>query len=855
MKPILIGRRRGLTLALLAIGLLLSPIHQAAGQGWIGLSQSNYGGIHNTYVNPSSIADSRHSVFLSAFGGDFNFYNTYLQLDLPQAPWKPGFSLSNKNLNEQLTGGPEFASISGELRLPSLQLGLGKGRALAFSNRARSFVQVSNVSENLARLGRYGLSEAGRLGLANRLLEDNSFNINLNAYHEFALTYAQTLTPNARHFFKVGATVKYLAGLGGGYVLNSGTRYRVYARDSIQLDTPNLSYGFVDYKSYQRAGFSVGSLYGAERLGRGFGADLGLTYEWRPNYEKYEYHMDGKDWTDPSRNKYRLRLGLAITDLGSISYASDQYVQQATLVNSRVVNLGQLDTIHFNNLQTVRNTARKLVGLQSEAKSFRTYLPTTLRFSADYRLINHLYAGLLWTQNLLPANTIGSRSISSLALTPRIEFSHLELAAPIILANNYRKLQVGAMVRLGPLILGSDNVGGLAGITTTTGADFYFGLTLALQRHRLKDHDGDQVSNQLDKCPKVKGTWEFKGCPDQDGDHVPDSADECPAVAGLPQFKGCPDTDGDGVPDKLDACPTVAGPAELKGCPDRDKDGITDADDACPDAAGLPELKGCPDRDKDGIADAADRCPDAAGTADHAGCPDSDHDGVADPDDHCPEVAGPAEHAGCPDSDQDGLFDDQDKCPTVAGPAANHGCPFADQDGDGVLDKDDACPTEAGPATSKGCPERDTDDDGVLDKNDGCPKTPGPASNKGCPVLKPAEIKVLKTAFANLEFETNKAVIRPGSLPSLNELAALLVAQPTFRLRLSGYTDNVGTPAANLRLAKSRAQAVQRYLTQRGVPAAQVRAEWFGRARPLASNATAAGRGRNRRVEMKVLFD
>ena len=813
---------------LLATALLMFSIRPAAAQGWIGLSQSNYGGVHNAYVNPSSIADSRHSVFLNVAGGNFNFYNTYLQLDLPQAPWKSGFTLSEKNLHEQLTGGPEFASISGELRLPSVLLGLGKGRALAFSNRARGFVQASNVSENLARLGRYGLGDAGRLGLANRLLEDNSFNINLNAYHEFALTYAQTLTPNAEHFFKVGATVKYLAGLGGGYVLNSGTRYRVYASDSIQLDTPNLSYGFVDYQAYKRPGFTVGSLYGDQRLGRGFGADLGVTYEWRPEYEKYNYHMDGQDWTDPSRNKYRLRLGLAITDLGAISYANDRYVRQATLVNSRVVNLGQLDTIHFNSLATVQNTARKLVGLQSEARAFRSYLPTTLRFSADYRLVNHLFAGLLWTQNLLPANTIGSRSISSLALTPRIEFSHLELAVPLILANNYRKFQVGAMVRLGPLILGSDNVGGLAGITSTTGADFYFGLTLALQRHRLKDKDGDQVSNKLDKCPKVKGTWEFKGCPDQDGDHVPDSADECPAVAGLPQFKGCPDTDGDGIPDKLDACPTVAGLPELKGCPDRDHDGITDADDACPDLAGLPELKGCPDRDKDGTTDA---------------------------DDHCPDLAGPADHAGCPDSDQDGLFDDQDQCPTEAGPVENKGCPWGDQDHDEVLDKDDACPTEAGPAANKGCPYPDQDHDGVLDKDDACPLTPGPAANKGCPVLKPAEIKVLKTAFANLEFQTNKDVIKPGSLPSLHELAALLVEKPEFRLRLSGYTDNVGTPAANLLLAKKRAMAVQRYLVQQGVPAGHIRPEWFGRARPVASNATPAGRARNRRVEMKVQFE
>ena len=709
---------------LLAGGLLPTMPRPAAAQGWIGLSQSNYGGIHNAYVNPSAIADSRHKLYLSLGGGGLNFYNTYLQLDLPQTPWSEGFRLTDKNLAEQLTGGPEFASISGELRLPSLVLNLGRGRGLAFSNRARAFVQVSNVSENLARLGRYGLAEAGRLGLANRLLEDNSFNINLNAYHEFALTYAQTLTPNARHFWKAGATVKYLAGLGGGYLLNEGTRYRVYGRDSIQLDTPHLSYGFADYKAYQQPGFALGSLYGANRLGRGFGADLGLTYEWRPDHDKYEYRMDGRAWTDPSRNKYRLRLGLALTDLGAIAYAHDRYVRQATLADARVVQLGQLDTIRFKSLQTIGPTVQRLVGLQSEARAFTTYLPATLRFSADYRLTNHVFAGLLWTQNLLPARTIGSRSISSLALTPRLEFSHLEVALPFILANNYRKLQIGAMVRLGPLVLGSDNLSGLFGLTTTTGADLYCGLGLALHQHRHHDRDGDQVSNKRDKCPRVKGTWEFRGCPDTDGDHVPDAADECPTVAGLAQFKGCPDTDGDGLPDKRDTCPTEAGLPALHGCPDRDADGLADGDDACPDAPGLPAFKGCPDRDGDG---------------------------TADPADHCPDEAGPADHAGCPDTDHDGLYDDQDQCPAVAGPPENQGCPSADRDGDNLLDKDDACPTVAGPAANKGCPWPDQDQDGVPDQDDACPLTPGPAANKGCPELKAAELKVLQTAFANLE--------------------------------------------------------------------------------------------------------
>jgi len=554
----------GLLLALLGVA------HTGAGQGWTGLAQSNYGGTNNLYINPANLADARHKFYLNVAGANINFYNTYLQLDLPGpvGDFINGTRTFKKEyLNEQISGGTTFASITGEGRLPSLMLSLGPKSGLALTNRMRAFVQASNVSENLSRLARYGLGQADELGLANRLLNDNQFNVSVGAYHEFALSYARTFTPNQEHFWKAGATVKYLVGMGGGYLLNNGTEYQVYDRDSIQLRSRDLSYGFVSPTFYDQTGFNQSTFYGGEQLGRGFGTDLGVTYEWRPEYEKYKYHMDGKDWDDASRNKYRLRLGLALTDIGAISYGNERYVRQAKLANGRTLQLGQLDTISIGTADDIGPQIKRLIGLESQSRQFTSYLPTTLRLSADYRLVKHLFAGLLWTQNLLPVGTIGQRSISSLAFTPRIEFSHLEMAMPIILANNYRKLQLGAMARLGPLVVGSDNLGGLFGLTTTTGADVYVSLGLALHKHRHHDKDGDQVSNSLDKCPKVKGSWALKGCPDQDGDLVPDAADECPAVAGLAKFKGCPDTDSDGIPDKLDNCPDVAGPAEKQGCP------------------------------------------------------------------------------------------------------------------------------------------------------------------------------------------------------------------------------------------------------------------------------------------------
>jgi hypothetical protein len=496
----------------LLLGLLAA--RPAAAQGWLGLAQSNYGGTNNVYLNPSSIADARHRAYLNLGGAGANFYNTYMQLDLPQRPWASGFRFERNYLTEQLTGDAKFGSASVEARLPSLMLTLGPRSAIALTNRVRAFVQFSNVSETLARLAYQGLGDANDLGLADRVLTDNGFHVDANSFHEFAFTYARTFTPNTTHFFKGGLTVKYLVGLGGGYLHNEGTAYQVYGSDSIQLRNPNVSYAYTganDY--YQQSDFGLGTLYGGQRLGRGYGADIGFTYEWRPDYERYHYQMDGTTLLDNSRNKYRLRLGLALTDLGAVRYQSEQHVRQAALANDRIVQLGQLDTISFTNLNTLTPTIERLVGLREQSTQFTSYLPATLRLSADYRLLNHLYAGLLWTQNLLPARTAGSRSISSLALTPRVEFSHLEVAVPVILANNYRKVQVGAMLRLGPVILGSDNLGGLVGLTTTAGADVYFGLGLALHRPRRKDRDGDLVSNKYDKCPREKGTWASRGCP------------------------------------------------------------------------------------------------------------------------------------------------------------------------------------------------------------------------------------------------------------------------------------------------------------------------------------------------------
>lgn len=101
-----------------------------------------------------------------------------------------------------------------------------------------------------------------------------------------------------------------------------------------------------------------------------------------------------------------------------------------------------------------------------------------------------------------------------------------------------------------------------------------------------------------------------------------------------------------------------------------------------------------------------------------------------------------------------------------------------------------------------------------------------------------------------INFDLDSATIRPESRIVLDEVVALLAAQPSWKLAVEGHTDSTGTDARNLTLSQQRAAAVVAYLTGRGVDSSRLRSAGFGAALPVADNATELGRARNRRVEL-----
>ena len=239
---------------------------------------------------------------------------------------------------------------------------------------------------------------------------------------------------------------------------------------------------------------------------------------------------------------------------------------------------------------------------------------------------------------------------------------------------------------------------------------------------------------------------------------------------------------------------------------------------------------------------------------------DADGDGVSDKMDKC--AATPAgvrvDATGCPlDSDRDGVADFQDKCAnTPAGVKVDAtGCPM-DSDGDGVDDGSDRCPnTPRGvKVNATGCP-LDSDGDGVADDADRCPNTPAGTrvDASGCPIPVAVADTAKSIVLEGVSFRTGSAALTPSGRTILLRAVTLIQASPNVRFEIGGHTDNTGSARANTRLSLARATTVKSTLVAAGVDAGRLDVKGYGPSAPRANNRTAAGRGLNRRVELKPI--
>ncbi|RMH61639.1 MAG: OmpA family protein [Zetaproteobacteria bacterium] len=114
----------------------------------------------------------------------------------------------------------------------------------------------------------------------------------------------------------------------------------------------------------------------------------------------------------------------------------------------------------------------------------------------------------------------------------------------------------------------------------------------------------------------------------------------------------------------------------------------------------------------------------------------------------------------------------------------------------------------------------------------------------------------LKITMSNeVSFAVDSAEINPAFYDTLDKVADILKRYSRTTIEITGHTDSTGSAAYNQRLSERRAEAVKAYLMRRGVAGTRIHTFGAGETQPRASNATAAGRQLNRRVEMLIIPD
>jgi outer membrane protein OmpA-like peptidoglycan-associated protein len=110
--------------------------------------------------------------------------------------------------------------------------------------------------------------------------------------------------------------------------------------------------------------------------------------------------------------------------------------------------------------------------------------------------------------------------------------------------------------------------------------------------------------------------------------------------------------------------------------------------------------------------------------------------------------------------------------------------------------------------------------------------------------------KRCRVPLYGVNFDTDKASLRPEATPLLEKARDALKSRPTMKVAVQGHTDNVGSDAHNQQLSAARAETVRAWLAAHGIEAARLASRGFGKTAPVADNGSELGRARNRRVEL-----
>ncbi|WP_146202325.1 DUF5723 family protein [Dyadobacter jejuensis] len=448
-----------------------------------GLQQSNYGGLYRTTYNPSVLGGSKQKFqinILSLGGSITNRYFRYIGKNSLLTPLLTPHSTKEIYGRSRTMGsisqGKELF-LASEIRWPSVLYAIDKYQSVALQFRSRGVVQGLQVPEAIQNLYNHRLDTGqapnesgswGDLGLAE------------HSFSEIAFSYGVQVLDLEAHKLRLGATVKRIVGARTAYVRGNIDNYEVREK-STPYGTSELVINQFTYESGYSAptnGLRVGDLFDGDQYGKGWGIDLGFTYELG------NYWVNEKEKFDESPT-YILRLAASVTDVGTVHYNTSSVAVTEGFQGTSTLDQAALETIADKGAQGFMELYPG-----SEPTAFRgsMQLPQALHLEADIQLVKGFFINMEKTSRLKPAGDalLDYYLPSTFTIGPRFENEDSNIAFPVTFIEGNKKVSIGAVGHFGPIFVGFNNMGVLFKKSPQSAGMAYIGLSVWKMKRWIK---------------------------------------------------------------------------------------------------------------------------------------------------------------------------------------------------------------------------------------------------------------------------------------------------------------------------------------------------------------------------------
>lgn len=488
---------------LLLAGILFD--YRTSAQDMLGLTLGNYAGINSLQLNPSAMNHSRQYLDVQIIGADVFFQNNYLyQAKEDYSFWhffQPGYQypthLESYGTEERAfytikNGRNKNAFLNLRINGPGAML-IWDRHAVALTTAIRADLSIYNLPENVANFMYLGLNYVPQHNI--NYIITRPFGASFAAWGEIGLSYSYLLYQKRYDRISVGASVRRLFGLGGGYLYVDEMDYVVPDDSTMIVNNMDAEYGISVPLDYTTNEFVSGNWV----KGGGFGFDFGVTYTrtLKSSYSQYIRRPCEARYDD-----YLYRIGVALLDIGRIRFRDNAALYA---IDDRSSYWYDVNELQFNNIQWFSDTVSyRFYGDPSASyrdNEIKVWLPSALSIQFDYHYAGPWYVNtsLIWGFRVSKSSI---KRPAVLSVTPRYEKDWFEASLPITLYDWYLP-RIGLALRFYGVTIGTEKLGQFFKISDFTGMDLYFAVKIQLDKGSCGPK-GPKGCPAMDKAPSLK---------------------------------------------------------------------------------------------------------------------------------------------------------------------------------------------------------------------------------------------------------------------------------------------------------------------------------------------------------------